>query len=393
MLLITVTAAFILLLFFFRRERKKLRDLQEQQKRLYNHVTMREKMFSSLAKQSNIKYFICSADNNDHPGREEQLLDVFISGIPSDERETIMLKIRELFSGKVRSFQKNCTMQLNGISTPHIFRGEMFSVPDSSSRRIMFTVMDMSIQSEQIRELEDADSILKAIFDNLPVHIFLKEMSSDFAYVRCNPAFSALTQRTPSDIVGKTDFDLFERHLAQLIRNCDMNTAATYNIADNRWFFTTPDSKEHAIRFISRPLKRADGSEWILGFGIDVTRQERVAGKLRRRNKELRLLLSQLPYCAMLLDNQLNLACATPQMQQYFSNDEKTPDSPLSCRHLCGCSETDRQSCAASQALSTHQEYECRKCKFPGKYLHIKPLQNEEWITSYLAVTLLDENE
>ncbi len=393
LLIIILIAAILLLWVCLRRERRNTRKLQEQQKKLFSRITVQEAMFSSIASHSKIKFFIGNVSEIQQSSGEHKLLAAFISEMLPADREKIMQKIHELFSGKIKSFQEKCILQINNSNKHHIFRGEIFDMPGQTAGKALFTNMDISELTEQTRELEDADSILKAIFDNLPGHIFIKNMTSDFSYVRCNPAFSGLVQLTPDNIVGKNDFDLFDNSLAQLIRNCDMNIASTYNIADNRWFFTTSDNKEHAIRFISRPLKQTDGTEWILGFGIDVARQERIAGKLRRRNKELRLLLAQLPHCAMLLDSKLNLACATPQMQQYFTASEKNDNSPLSCRQLCQCAVEDKQQCSAWQSLITRQSCVCVKSAFAGKQLHIKPLKNEEDAVNYLAVTLIDKNE
>ena len=216
-------------------------------------------------------------------------------------------------------------------------------------------------------------------------------MSSDFTYLRCNNSFSSLLQMHPEEIVGKTDFALFNHELAKRIRNIDMQIAANHTMADNHWFFTTPDGKEHALRFISRPLKRPDGSEIIIGFGIDVTRQERIAGKLRKRNKELRLLLGQTDKQIMLLDNNLHLACATPAMQELFPPQSNDSGRQLCCSGICSCNISTGDLCPAAAAVLSGESKICRKTGFADKQLYIKPLTDENGATACLAVTLQNQ--
>ena len=201
--------------------------------------------------------------------------------------------------------------------------------------------------------------------------IVLKNISSDFSYIRCNPGFSALLQKKPEDLQGKTDFDIFDRDLAQRIRTVDMEIVRTHSIADNQWFFSTPDGKEHAMRFISRIIKRADGSELILGVGIDITKHESMNSKLRKRNKELRLLLSQQEKPLMLLDNNLTLVGATPNMQKHLNSYLKA-DMTLQCSDLCRKLPAKPEECPAYQTLQDGQIRYCHNCVLAASGLKLQ---------------------
>lgn len=377
---------------------RKNSELSAELQSLKNHTTELNLLLDCVADLGKLDYY--SGFFDDTPGvktpdntpalkiaeNRSELL------VPA-EREKYLTLYRKFFAGEIKDFSINYSLPVNGQLKQFYDYARLISIPDTGKKKFILATMDISEMAKQPRELANADTIINAVFNNLPGHIFIKNMSCDFSYIRCNNFFSSLLQMQPSEITGKTDFDLFDHNLAKLIRTCDMQIAATHSTADNRWFFTTPDGKEHAMRVISRPLKQHDGSEIIIGFGIDVTRQERIAEKLRKRNKELRMLLAAIQSPAMLLDNKLNLINSTPAMmdlfpQQIYSSKETVP----SCNELCSCKIKDISSCPAATAVESGSVQICKHSKLTNKFLHIKPMLNENGSTSCLAVTLTAES-
>lgn len=382
-----------------RRYMRKYEALRESSNALRDHLSEVEELCRAMTRLGKISYFIGSAERPSFASGSTILNQEYCCGIevnkmiPGD-RERYQAQCHALFSGQIADFNENVLVQTAEGQRHFLIFAQTFVLPDSEHRKFLFAVMDVTLSEQKTQELADADSILKAIFENLPGHIFIRNISDDFSYVRCSPSYSQLIQKNPSDLVGKNDFDLFDHDLAQAIRAVDMKIANTGNTADNRWFFTTPDGKEHITRFISRKLVRADNSEWILGFGVDITRQEQLAIKLRRRNKELRLLLNQSRQAAFLLDSHLTLSCSTPLMQQHILDCQLAKEaSSLCCADFCQCGITDPERCPAHTALANNQEQICRFTRYAGKQLTIKPLLNDKGTVSYLAVQLDDAIE
>ncbi len=391
-ILITQCLIIVFLLYaLFRQMRKESAQKQELQS-LKNHTDKLQTILNCIADLGKISYFSGVLDNQP-PGYVEntQAYKFAIArseSLSPDDKEEYLQKYQQFFSGKLKSFSLNYSLTINGEIKQLRDYALVVDSNGSKEKNIILATMDISELAKQSRELANADTLMKAIFENMPGHIFIKKMSSDFAYLSCNNSFSSLVQRQPSEVVGKTDFDLFDHSLAKRIRVSNLHIAATNSIADKRWIFTTPDGKEHATRFISRTLKRPDGEEIIIGFGIDVTRQEHLTGKLRRRNKELRLLIAQTDTPIMLLDNNLKLSCATQQMLEHFPEEQRTGDTPPSCRELFNCNISDSSLCPAVAAINTRKMQICNNASCGS--LKIKPLLNENSITAYLALTLTD---
>ena len=381
-----------------RRLKQKNLLLQAELNDFQDHVAELHILLDEISKLGKVKYYIGSIENNmlknNYGGTFNMpLAEGFMSQMQPADQDHYRENCHKLVNGEIDKFTESYSMLDDGVPKQHTSVGNTFTLPCSGEKKIMMIHTDISEVYDRSRELAAADSVLQAIFDNLPGHIFIKNISSDFTYVKCSPAYSRLLQMQPSELVGKTDFDLFKRDLALLIRESDIEIARTHGITDKRWFFCTPDGKEHAIRFISRWLTRADGSEWILGFGIDVTRQEHIAGKLRRRNKELRMLLSQISAEVMLLDKNLRFACASPAMRKFFSEAEALDSTGPTCSALCGCNVDDPAECAAAQALKDQKIHFCKQGCFKGKILQVKPLMSDDCTVNYLALSTVEPEE
>ncbi|MBO5923032.1 MAG: PAS domain-containing protein, partial [Lentisphaeria bacterium] len=376
------------LLFKQIRKNNELSDELQTRKNQYDELKL---LLDCVADQGKINY-ITGFFNDDPACRAPENNPVYkfaltrSESLAAEKKEEYLQVYRKFFSGAIKEFSIKYSMPVNGQIKELCDCARTVNLPDSPEKKFILTTMDISELAKQNRELANADTILNAIFDNLPGHIVIKSMASNFTYLRCNNSFSSLLQMHPEEIAGKTDFDLFNNELAKNIRHVDMQIAASHSIADNRWFFSTPDGKDHAIRFISRPLKQPDGSEFIIGFGIDVTRQERIAGKLRKRNKDLRLLLAQTSGELMLLDNNLHVSCATPSMHELFPDEALNREKPLCCSDICSCNVSDKDLCPAAAAAATGEIQICRNSSFSGKYLYIKPLPDENGSISNLAV-------
>jgi hypothetical protein len=133
-------------------------------------------------------------------------------------------------------------------------------------------------------------------------------------------------------------------------------------------------------------LTLPDGTECILSFGIDVTRQEHIASKLRRRNKELRLLLAQLSGRAMLLDTKLNAVCTTPQMLTGQPQSLLLPEN-RNCCNICQCHVTDPEQCAARRVLSSGESAVCCRAS-SGEQLKLQVLPDETGQINYIFAEL-----
>lgn len=123
-----------------------------------------------------------------------------------------------------------------------------------------------------VNEIKDKVEISfnhKSITDDRKIKVFAKDKSS--AYISCNEAFAAEHNLKPDNIIGKTDFDLFDEKLAEKFYEDDqmyMKENKTENFIENY----NSNGKNIWIQTIKSPLLNKNGEVYGL-FGItwDIT--------------------------------------------------------------------------------------------------------------------------
>ncbi len=334
-----------------------LRDSSAMRERLHGA----ECLLNCMARLGKMRYFIVSPDNATvlmEGGDESAWIgsfkppETYISGMAPRDREHFLDHWHRLLAGDINSFYENYHLYQNGVPRRYLEYAEAYSNRETGRRLVLVAAMDVSALEKQNLELADADQMLKAIFDNLPGYLFTKNAGGDFSYIRCNSAFSELLDKTPDEIYGKNDFELFSTDHATRIRSVDLETLRGNTRIDHKWFITAPNGQQHALRVLKRLLRRSDGSSYILGFGVDISQQENAERSLRRRNKELRLLLNHLPGAVMLLDMDFHIVAANSKLARLFG----VSDEELRLKHCfelgCQCGAPPGE-CTARLALSS----------------------------------------
>jgi hemerythrin-like metal-binding protein/PAS domain S-box-containing protein len=129
--------------------------------------------------------------------------------------------------------------------------------------------------SEAKAALEDSQSILRAVVDNVPVRIFWKDRNLD--YLGCNPAFARdAGKSSPQEVIGRSDYAMGWAPEADLYRADDLQviTSGTpkLNYEEPQ---TTPDGKTIWLRSSKVPLKGGDKAIiGVLGIYDDITERK-----------------------------------------------------------------------------------------------------------------------
>jgi two-component system cell cycle sensor histidine kinase/response regulator CckA len=162
---------------------------------------------------------------------------------------------------------------------------------------------DISAQRRAEDELFRSQEMLRSVLDSFPPRVFWKDLESVF--LGCNAAFARnIGLADPSEIVGKTDFDIHTPADAERYR------------ADDHKIMQTGEAK---IEY-EEPMTRVDGSEgWartskvpirdkngevigILGSYQDITDQKRAAEALRESESFLDSIIENIPVMVFVKD-------------------------------------------------------------------------------------------
>jgi sigma-B regulation protein RsbU (phosphoserine phosphatase) len=155
--------------------------------------------------------------------------------------------------------------------------------------RVTGVSWDVSERSQMENALARERFLLKTLMDNLPDHIYFKDRDSRFIAV--NRAMAALFGlEDPSDVLGKTDSDLFApEHAKAALRDEQEILHTGQPLVNMEEKETWPDGHETWVSTTKLPLRDPNGH--IIGtFGLsrDITEKKRAEGKLAALAEELR---------------------------------------------------------------------------------------------------------
>jgi len=137
---------------------------------------------------------------------------------------------------------------------------------------------------------------LRAVLDAIPDPVWLK--SVDGRYSICNSQFERLVGASEADLIGRTDYDVVDRRLADFFRENDLKVlAAGEPRANEEWLTSATTGYRGLFETIKAPMRGADGEIiGVLGITRDITTRYRAerAAKLSKARLSVALHATQI---------------------------------------------------------------------------------------------------
>jgi PAS domain S-box-containing protein len=128
----------------------------------------------------------------------------------------------------------------------------------------------------------------------IPDLVWLKSLDGVFFW--CNPPVERLLGAAEKDIIGRTDYDFFDKELADSVRENDRKAlAADRPMVNEEWLTFAADGHRAFCETIKTPMRDADGQViGVLGISRDITERHQAEERLKltlndlaRSNEEL----------------------------------------------------------------------------------------------------------
>ncbi len=124
---------------------------------------------------------------------------------------------------------------------------------------------------------------LRTLLDTLPDAVWLKD--PDGIYRGANPAFGRLAGRPEAELLGGTDFDLFEAEQARYFQERDRAAiAAGGPVMNEEWVVSRDDGRRVLLETIKTPTFDGQGRlTGVLGIARDITARRRAEGLVEKQ--------------------------------------------------------------------------------------------------------------
>jgi diguanylate cyclase (GGDEF)-like protein/PAS domain S-box-containing protein len=134
---------------------------------------------------------------------------------------------------------------------------------------------------EHKQMLDRERGLLKRLIDSIPDYIFYKSVEG--AYLGCNKATAELFGCDEADLIGKTDFDIFDEEQAIFFRQKDSEMLQAGKHQSNEETVKHPDGREIQLDTLKTPFYGETGKLYgLIGIGRDVTEKQKTEEHIRK---------------------------------------------------------------------------------------------------------------
>ncbi len=221
------------------------------------------------------------------------------------DRERVLQSLQDYLAQKVPSYAVEFRLKSKGGSYQWILsRGQ--AKWDNQGRPIRMAGSHTDISERKMIEesLELEKTLLRSIIDCIPDSIFYKNHRG--IYLACNQAFQNQLGKDETEIIGATNFDLFDSKMAILSRQQDQEMTQSKKPQRHEEWVIYPDGKRRLLDTLKTPLFGYQNAViGLIGISRDITDRNQKEIALQKQ-VERNHLLSRI--ARQLIDQNLDLA-------------------------------------------------------------------------------------
>lgn len=172
------------------------------------------------------------------------------------------------------------------------------------------------------QELLQKKNMLHNVISSIPDLIYFKDANG--RYISCNNKVEVLYCKKESEIIGKTDYELMDKKIAELTRQKDMRAIAAKEAITTEEEIKYPDGEIKLVETIRKPVYVSDSNIiGVLGIARDITKRKKLEVNLRTKENEQREILNSMIDAVITIDEKGKVLTFNKSAKTLFGYDFK----------------------------------------------------------------------
>lgn len=148
--------------------------------------------------------------------------------------------------------------------------------------KIIGTFQDITDQVKAENKTKQSEKLLETLVNSLPINVYIKDTMSRKILVN-QAECDYLGYEKPEDLIGKTDFDVYDSRTAEISRNDDLEVLRSeVPILEREAISVRKDGSVTSFLTSKIPLSDEIGNVWgLLGISIDISNLKRKEDQLK----------------------------------------------------------------------------------------------------------------
>ncbi len=175
--------------------------------------------------------------------------------------------------------------------------------PATGAEQVLSYSIDQTARKQAERALEERESDLRAIIDNAPLAIFLKDNTGRYRLV--NRRMEKWTGRAAAELLGRRDDEVLAPDFARRVLEADHEVIKHGRVNQTIRQPAQRDSPDHHILVTKFPVHNSAGQiSGIAGFAVDITERIRAERSLQQRERDFTAIMDNAPFAIFLKDRE-----------------------------------------------------------------------------------------